>query len=142
MLSEYEKGNLLNVDPSERGDSKFIRLLLEHLYRDDLTVLLEKSMKGKIERTYTNKKTGATISCKRKRPLTPTKVRAIQIALIERVKSLEVGDEEFQQRTSSRRFNQRMANSLNYVQRCLQDKDGKNEGSERHLDDVSFGENG
>lgn len=44
MLSEFEKGNLLNVDPSERGDSKFIRLLLEHLYRDDLTVLLEKSM--------------------------------------------------------------------------------------------------
>lgn len=112
--SEYlTKANLCQLDtisPRESMDTTFIRVCLEILYRDNLSVLRNRSLHGK---SYSNRE---TLNRRHNLPLSPLKTNVIRELFRERVVRSGV---ETNRRLSTDYVNTRISNTLSSIKRQI-----------------------
>lgn len=90
-----------------------LRSALKMLYKDDLTELDNRTLRGQKENIH-RKKDGCIVERQSKEPLTPKKVAVINTCFQKRISSLGASQKP---RGSQANFNQLIANSLNAIQR-------------------------
>lgn len=114
-------------------DSTFILEAVRYLYKEDLSVLLGKTLKGRPERTEF--KDGGMVKLNpSKDPLTPEKVKRIEQLFIDRVTKSNTKAVDHGERIKPTYINKLIASAISNITKKFKSSDKRNKASNDHID--------